>query len=246
MACHLNQSLINQHQVRNTNIMNRKLIALLISAVMLSSCESYQQYNAAATGAMLGGVFGSAIGSIKGGWVGGNIGEAVGMVAGAATGAAISSQIEKNQTKKISEKYGYSDSYGYGDASTRLYGTYPKEARPSTPWDYLEVTNVKFVDASHDGILSSEEKGYLVMDIYNRGDRILYDVAPIITCNNKRIAVSPTAIISSISSGDGIRYKAAIVPKRRLKDGFAIFTVTFGTGDKSTEAYKTKIKTRRF
>ena len=226
--------------------MNRKLIALLVSAVMLSSCGSYQQYNAAATGAMVGGVFGSAIGSIKGGWVGGNIGEAVGMVAGAATGAAISSQIEKNKAKRFNERYDAPDNYGYGNESGGQYGMSPREVRPYTPWDYLEVTNVKFIDTNHDGVLSSEEKGYLVMDIYNRGDCLLNDVAPIITCSNKRIAVSPTAIISSISSGEGIRYKAAVVSNRRLKDGFAIFTVTFGTGAKTVEAYKTKIRTRHF
>ena len=60
-----------------------------------------------------------------------------------------------------------------------------------------------------------------------------------IKCYNvKRIAISPTAIISNLRPGKGVSYTAAIAVSPRVKDGYAIFTLSFQDGNSIIE-YKT-------
>ena len=67
----------------------KKLGIFALSAVLLmSSCESSDQFGAAAGGGVLGAIFGSAIGGLMGGPRGADAGAAIGIIAGATMGAA--------------------------------------------------------------------------------------------------------------------------------------------------------------
>ena len=66
-------------------------IFALSAALLFSSCESSDQFGAAAGGSFLGGIFGSAIGGLMGGPRGSDAGTVIGMIAGAAVGAASAS-----------------------------------------------------------------------------------------------------------------------------------------------------------
>lgn len=82
--------------------MKKFMITLAVSALLLSSCDSYTGAGAY-SGAMLGGVLGSAIGDLSGGWRGSDIGQIVGTVGGAVAGAAIGSQADRRQAAAVDE-----------------------------------------------------------------------------------------------------------------------------------------------
>ena len=70
--------------------MNKKTVfaALMASTLMLSGCQSMNQFYGATTGASIGGMFGSAIGGIADGPRGHDLGTVVGMAVGGIIGAA--------------------------------------------------------------------------------------------------------------------------------------------------------------
>ena len=70
-------------------------------------------------------------------------------------------------------------------------------------------------------------------------------VAPVVECDNKRVLLSPTAIVGSLASGQGVRYRTAVVGKSNLRDGSTTFEVSFGTGKNKVTAKTFRITTRR-
>lgn len=201
--------------------MKKILLSLIAAGLMLTSCTT-QQYVGGATGAGLGGMFGSSIGGILGGPRGADVGTLLGMVAGGTVGAAATA--DNNTTTRTTQRTTHSSAYaGIDDYSS--YGSYSRAT--STNWSGLEVTSVQFVDANGDRCLGSGEHASVVMDIYNRSGATLYNIAPHITCDNKRINLSPTAIVSRLDDGQGFRYTLEVVAGN-MKDGVATFSVAFG------------------
>ncbi|WP_028909504.1 hypothetical protein [Prevotella sp. AGR2160] len=82
--------------------MKKFMITMVVSALLLSSCDSYTGAGAY-SGAMLGGMLGSAIGDISGGWRGSDIGQIVGTVGGAVAGAAIGAQADRRQAAAVDD-----------------------------------------------------------------------------------------------------------------------------------------------
>ena len=206
----------------------RKLGLLLIASCLLLSSCSYQQFGAAATGCSLGGMFGSSIGGLMGGYRGHNIGTVAGMTAGAAIGIAATSNHDK-PAKKAQEPDYYDEYESYED-----YQPQPsKKHRSSSGYNALgalSIERIHFADENNNQYLEPNEHASLVMAIYNRGNETLYNIAPQISCDNKRIRISPTAIVSELAPGQGFRYRAEVIASNKLKEGETIFKVGFENG----------------
>lgn len=200
--------------------------AMVLSLAMgVSSC-SYNQFAGVATGSSLGGMLGSSIGGLMGGPRGADRGTLAGMIIGGAVGAAATAP----HTPKADTQ---NDSYAYGnDVQYGAYNNprYKSAAAVHSDLQSLEVSNIHFLDDNNNQRLDADEQACIVFDIYNRGSRILYNVAPNIVCSNKRVGISPAATVASVLPGQGIRYKAAIVAPHRLKGQPLRFTISFGTG----------------
>ena len=208
-----------------TKIMKKLSVLLLATALVTTSCESYEQFWGTATGAGIGGMFGSAIGGIMGGPRGSDAGAVIGMVTGAVVGAAATSPEAMEETAQRPSRKGdvrYEEDFAY--------------TTPTSLYDYIEVQNVSYSDKNNNHKIDAGEVAYITMEIYNRSGETMYDIAPQITCDNKRVLVSPTAIVSQLDSGKGVKYKAMVKGADNLKNGTAKFTVAFGSGNTKTVA----------
>jgi len=228
--------------------MRKYSILFLSLALLLSSC-SYQQFGAVATGSSLGGMFGSSIGGLMGGPRGSDKGTLAGMVIGGVVGAAATASHNNNAKNSDNESY-YDDVDVYnrhsnGDVQYGTYNspTYQSPAAATSDLEYIEVTNLHFLDSNNNQRLDRDEEAFIVMDIYNRGDRTLYNLTPRISCDSKRVLISPAASIGNLSPGQGVRYKAAVKSTRRTNEGYLLFSVGFGTGKQAVTAKQFKILT---
>ena len=198
----------------------KKTLVLALSATMLilSGCSSSSQFFGAATGASLGGMFGSAVGSLAGGWRGSNIGTIAGMAIGGAVGAAATApKTEKSRTSDYYNGYDYNDYRQNGSNS---------------PYADLIVENLRFVDMNSNSHIDADEHGKLIFEIRNVGNDYIYDIAPVITVSGtKEIYLSPTAIISELGPGKAVRYTAEMIATRKLKNGYADFSIGFSNGN---------------
>ncbi len=224
--------------------MRKFFIPLLSVALLGASCSDYRQFNAVVAGSSVGGMFGSSIGGIIGGPRGYDVGNLTGMVVGGAIGAA-AAQPKQPKTEKQSRSAN-DDVYHFGSDDVQ-YDSYnkPKYTSPAAAQrdvEFLEVTNLHFLDSNDNHCLDRGEEAMLVMDIYNRGDRTLYNIAPQITCSSKRVAISPAATVSALPAGQGVRYKAMVKAVRRISDEWVVFDVAFGTGKQAVRAKQFKIR----
>ena len=226
-----------------------KKVWLFVSfACLLSSC-SYNQMAGVATGGSFGAIFGSSIGGLLGGPRGSDVGTLVGLVAGSTLGAAATADRSQKKTEERTDNYSYYQQpshytediqYGYSERPSAH-----REMHNYSRWAYLDVTNLRFNDPNNNRQLDAGEQAYVIMDIYNRSDVPMRNVAPIISCDNRRITISHTAIVSVLPSGAGVRYKAALVGSERLKSGHTLFTVSFGEGNQKVVAKTFRIQTGR-
>lgn len=217
-----------------------KGIALMAVPVLLSSC-SYGQFAAVGTGGGLGGMIGSSIGGIMGGPRGADKGTLAGVVIGGAIGAVVSSQTAQRDNSRQYDGHN-------NDRNGVQYDTYNQQqyripAAANSDLAQLEVSNVNFVDSNNNRRLDNGEKAYIVFDIYNRSQKTLYNVAPTIKCSSKRVALSSPATVESVQPGQGIRYTAAVVPVRKLRNEPLTFTVSFGSGQEEVVTKTFSIKT---
>lgn len=234
----------------------KKLSTLLLCAALLSSC-TFRQYEGVATGSTLGGLFGSAIGGLLGGYDGYEKGTVIGMVAGGVAGAVVADKADKKaqeryESSRYNRDYAYGnrdyayDNDGYYYDNSISYGRSERyDYESMNRWADLDIVNVQYKDRNGNRTLEAGEEVFVTFDIRNRGRQTLYNVAPRIATNNRHISVSPPAIISTLSPGQGVRYKAAVRASRGLKNGEAIFTVTFGNGRDAYTAKTFRIRTRR-
>lgn len=219
----------------------RRAAAPAAALLLLASGCSTAHLTGAMAGGTLGAVFGSSIGGLSGGPRGAYAGRAIGLVAGAAVGTAAADAATRPRTPEPSP----APEARSESPDPVAYGSYPAPPQPAGPWGYVEVTGVTFADAGGNHVLNAGEHTYVSFEIYNRGDRTLRDVAPVVACDNRRIRISPTAIIGSLPPGRGVRYRAAVVAGGRLRPGEARFTVSFGTGRGRVVAKRFSLRTAR-
>lgn len=231
--------------------MKNYLIPILAGTLAFSSCTTYSEWNRGTTGAYVGSMFGSIIGDIIGGHHGSDVGALIGGAAGAAIGvASAKAQQEKYEAESGNRQghrhnhrdrtYDYDNDIYYGNGSDYSYNA------PVSPADYLEINNVVFADANSNRIFEAGETAYITFDIANHSDRPIYNVAPVITCDNRRVKISPTATIAKIDAGRGMRYKATAVAQTNVRSGIATFTVSFAEGGGRLDPAKTfRINVRR-
>lgn len=210
-------------------------------SLLLSSC-SYSQYGAIASGSSLGGILGSSIGGLMGGPRGSDKGTIAGMILGGAVGAAATAQQNSaNRHTPPSEQHHNNTDYAddtynsTGNNNDVQFSTYnnPQYKAPQAAYgdvQDLEVSNLQFIDSNNNRRLDTDEKAYIVFDIHNRSNKTLYNVTPNIVCSSKRVVVSAPATVTAILPGQGIRYKAAVVAIRRIKNQPLHFSISFGSG----------------
>lgn len=229
--------------------MKNYLIPLLAGTLAFGSCTTYSEWNRGTTGAYVGSMFGSIIGDIIGGHYGSDVGALIGGAAGAAIGVATAhdhnrdrddSYTNRHHKQKHETHYSYDDDIYYGNGNDYSYNA------PESPSRYLEIKNVVFADANSNRILEGGETAYVTFEIANHSDRPIYNVAPVITVDNRRIAISPTATIAKIDAGRGMRYKATVCAQNNVRSGMATFSIGFAErGNKLDPAKTFRINVQR-
>ena len=196
------------------------ILALLF---ILTSCNSYDSFQRTTTGISLGAFFGSTIGGIVGGERGADVGTLLGGAVGGVVGNA-SAKAAANQRRE-----NHSDVHAPSSRSLHpnepSYGRYDEDGHYLSTAGQVSIENIIFADANNNHILESGERAYITCEIYNRGTRPLRNLAPVVGCHEKRINISPPAIIGDLYPGEGMRYKAALVARRRLKNRDVVFTI---------------------
>jgi len=194
--------------------------ALMATALLLSSCQSMNQFYGAATGASLGGMFGSAIGGLADGPRGSDLGTVAGMAIGGIIGAAATAPKTDNGNYRSSDYY-----YDYDRDDYRQNNAY-------SPYASIEIEELRFVDDNNNRALDAGEHAKLVFIIRNTGRDYVYDIAPVITVSGtKQIYLSPTAIVKELGPGKAVRYQSEVVATNKLKNGTADFSIGFSNGD---------------
>ena len=216
--------------------MNKKSLfaGLMVSALMLSSCQSMGQFYGAATGASIGGMFGSAIGGISDGRRGSDLGTVVGMAVGGIIGAAATAPKTDDGNYRSSDYY-----YDYDMDDYRQNNAY-------SPYVNIEIVDLRFVDENNNNALDANEHAKLVFIMRNTGRDYVYDIAPVITVSGtKEIYLSPTAIVKELAPGKAVRYQSELIATKKLKNGSADFTIGFSDGDKIYTMRSFQLRTNR-
>ena len=216
--------------------MNKKTVfaGLLVSALMMSSCQSMNQFYGATTGASIGGIFGSAIGGMADGPRGSDMGTVVGMAIGGIIGAAATAPKTDDGNYRSSDYY-----YEYGMDDYRQNNAY-------SPYVNIEIAELRFVDENNNHALDANEHAKLVFIMRNMGRDYVYDIAPVITVSGTReIYLSPTAIVKELGPGKAVRYQSEIIATRKLKNGTAAFSIGLSDGDKLYTMRSFELRTNR-
>ena len=214
--------------------MNKKTVfaGLMVSALLLSSCQSMTQFYGATTGASIGGIFGSAIGGIADGPRGSDLGTVVAV--GGIIGAAATAPRTDDGNYRSSDYY-----YDYDMDDYRQNNSY-------SPYANIEIEELRFVDENNNHALDAGEHARLVFILRNTGRDYVYDIAPVITVTGtKQIYLSPTAIVKELAPGKAVRYQSEIIATKKLKNGVADFSIGFSDGDKIYTLRSFELRTNR-
>ena len=196
-------------------------VTLTATALLMSSCQSMNQFYGAATGASIGGMFGSAIGGVADGPRGHDLGRVVGMAVGGIIGAAATAPKTDDGNYRSSDYY-----YDYDMDDYRQNNAY-------SPYANIEIEELRFVDENDNRALDAGEHAKLVFIMRNTGRDYVYDIAPVITVSGtKQIYLSPTAIVKELAPGKAVRYQSEIIATRKLKNGSVDFSIGFSDGDR--------------
>lgn len=208
--------------------------ALTATALLMSSCQSMNQFYGAATGASIGGMFGSAIGGLSDGPRGSDLGTVVGMAVGGIIGAAATAPKTDDGNYRSSDYY-----YDYDMDDYRQNNAY-------SPYANIEIAEMRFVDENNNRAIDAGEHAKLVFIIRNTGRNYVYDIAPVITVSGtKQIYLSPTAIVKELGPGKAVRYQSEIIATRKLKNGVADFSIGFSDGDRLYTMRSFQMRTNR-
>ena len=155
---------------------------------------------------------------------GADAGRALGMLIGGATGAAVTAP---KHSKDREEDSGSSYYYNEGSDAPSLVST-----EVTAGYDQLKIENLRYIDQNDNHMIDAGERARLIFEMHNTGNVTLHDVAPVISCSvPKRILISPTAIIASVSPGKRVRYTAELYGKKNLRTDKVHFSISFATGN---------------
>ena len=188
----------------------KKVIVMLLSALMLTSCYTTRMGGspaAVSAGASIGGVLGSVVGDRAGGYGGSQFGALLGTVAGAAIGNAVTTPPKEKVYHETEETNVPSGSYNAVSG--------------------LQITNIRFIDDNRNQAIDAGESCKIIFEIVNAGDVAAYNIVPVVeeTSGMKHLQISPSAQVAYMNKDDRIRYTAVINAGKRLKSGEAVFRV---------------------
>lgn len=188
----------------------KKVIVMLLSALMLTSCYTTRMGGspaAVSAGASIGGVLGSIVGDRAGGYGGSQFGALLGTVAGAAIGNAVTTPPKEKVYRETEETNIPSGSYNAVSG--------------------LQITNIRFIDDNRNQAIDAGESCKIIFEILNAGDVAAYNIVPVVeeTSGMKHLQISPAAQVAYMDKDDRIRYTAVINAGKRLKSGEAVFRV---------------------
>lgn len=85
----------------------------------------------------------------------------------------------------------------------------------------MEITNVRFVDANHDGMIGQCEVCEVTFEVMNRSGNTVYNVLPFVidATRNKHITITPSVNVEQIAAGEGVLYTAIVQADSGLGNG---------------------------
>ncbi len=208
---------------------------LLVLPFLLSSCVSYDSWNRTTTGMSLGAFFGSTVGGIIGGNRGADLGTLIGGATGAAIGAASAAKNEEQRARNY-DTYNTRDGR-YGNEQVG-YGRYNEGSDGYATFNGIELSNLTFSDYNGDRCLQPGERAQITFDLYNNSGSTLYNIAPVVSCDYKRVNVSPTAIIGELPVGRAVRYQAEVVVRSNARQRELMFQVALPTSNGRLQVMK--------
>ena len=208
---------------------------LLLLPFLLSSCVSYDSWNRTTTGMSLGAFFGSTVGGILGGNRGADLGTLIGGATGAAIGAASAAKNEEQRARNY-DTYNTRDGR-YGNEQVG-YGRYNEGSDGYATFNGIELSNLTFSDYNGDRCLQPGERAQISFDLYNNSGSTLYNIAPVVSCDYKRVNVSPTAIIGELPVGRAVRYQAEVVVRSNARQRELMFQVALPTSNGRLQVMK--------
>lgn len=129
----------------------------------------------------------------------------------------------------------YTGDYSAGEQTVKMPSSSSVEELVS---DYaysphVDIVNARFVDENHDNRISRSETCKVIFEIYNRGDKTVSNVRPVVmdATGNRHIYISPSVYVESIAPGRGVRYTAIVKADKRLKKGNVRICVSVLSGD---------------
>ncbi len=208
---------------------------LLVLPFLLSSCVSYDSWNRTTTGMSLGAFFGSTVGGILGGNRGADLGTLIGGATGAAIGAASAAKNEEQRARNYDTYNTRDGRYGNEQVS---YGRYNEGSDGYATFNGIELSNLTFSDYNGDRCLQPGERAQITFDLYNNSGSTLYNIAPVVSCDYKRVNVSPTAIIGELPVGRAVRYQAEVVVRSNARQRELMFQVALPTSNGRLQVMK--------
>ena len=129
----------------------------------------------------------------------------------------------------------YTGSYTAQQPTTSLPATSSVEQLTGvmTYMPHIEIRNARVVDDNQDKVISRGELCKVIFEIYNTGQRPLYDIQPSVVeaTGNKQIFISPGMHVERLMPGAGIRYTAMLKAGPRLGDGSVRICLSVLQGD---------------
>lgn len=179
--------------------MKKNIAILLCSTLLFTGCYTGRMGGDPAA-VSAGASIGGVLGSIIGDRAGGFHGSQFGALVGTVTGAAI------------------------GNVATTPKQQY---ATASTPVTYVEVENLRFIDANRNQRIDAGEECKLVFEVVNNGSTPAYNVTPVVeeTSGMKHLAISSSTQISYMPAGNRVRYTVTLRADNRLRTGQASLRV---------------------
>ena len=129
----------------------------------------------------------------------------------------------------------YTGSYTAQQPTTSLPATSSVEqlTEGMTYMPHIEIRNARVVDDNPAKVISRGELCKVIFEIYNTGQRPLYDIQPSVVeaTGNKQIFISPGMHVERLMPGAGIRYTAMLKAGPRLGDGSVRICLSVLQGD---------------
>lgn len=250
------------------NILIPILAGLITLSSCTTDSEWNRGATGAAVGSMFGSLIGDIVGGYHGSTVGALMGGAAGAAVGVASARnqereRRESYEQRYNNRHANDNYGYdsysNDNYGYDNYNNS--GNYSNNRKhrdynfdngigygngsdysyhaPESPADFLEIRNIVFADNNNNRMLEGGETAYITFEITNHSSRPIYNIAPVITSDNRRIAISPTATIAKIDAGRGMRYKAMVRAQSNVRSGMTTFSIGFAEKGNRLDQAKT-------